>query len=79
MMVGTFPKNYNIGLSVTGKVDVVANTPTRKTYYCSILIEKVGHLPIGISQDLLHSCPLWILVFPKSDLLLDVLDIKPYL
>ena len=24
-----FPKNYNIGLSITGKVDVVANTPIR--------------------------------------------------
>ena len=42
-------KNYNIGPSITGKVDVVANTPNRKTYYCSILIEKVGHLPIKIS------------------------------
>ena len=49
MMVGTFPKNYNIGLSITGKVDVVANTPSRKTYYGSILIDKVGHLPIRIS------------------------------
>ena len=49
MMVGTFPKNYNIGLSETGKVDVVANTPHRKTYYYNILIEEVGHLPIGIS------------------------------
>ena len=49
MMVGTHSKNYNIGLSVTGKVDVVANTSSRKTYYCSILIEEVGHLPIGIS------------------------------
>ena len=39
MMVGTFSKNYNIGLSITGKVDVVANTPSRKTYYGSILIE----------------------------------------
>ena len=48
MMVGTFPKNYNIGLSVTGKVDVVANTPNRKTYYCSILFDEIGHLPIGI-------------------------------
>ena len=45
MMVGTFPKYYNIGLSVTGKVDVMANTPNQKTCYCSILIEKVGHLP----------------------------------
>ena len=44
-----FPKNYNIGLSITGKVDVVANTPSRKTYYCSILFEEVGHLPIRIS------------------------------
>ena len=30
MMVGTYPKNYNVGLSVTGNVDVVANTPSRK-------------------------------------------------
>ena len=49
MMVGTFSKNYNIGLSITGKVDAVANTPHRKTYYCSILIEEVGHLPMSIS------------------------------
>ena len=28
---GTFPKNYNIGPSETGKVDVVANTPHRET------------------------------------------------
>ena len=49
MMDGTFPKNYNIGLSVIGKEDVVANTSSRKTYYCSILIEEVGHLPIRIS------------------------------
>ena len=49
MMVVTFPKNCNIGLSVTGEVDIVANTPSRKTYYCSILIEEVGHRPIRIS------------------------------
>ena len=49
MMVGAFSKNYNIGLTITGKVDVVANTPNRKTYYCSILFEEVGHLPIRIS------------------------------
>ena len=49
MMVGMSPKNYNVGLSVTGKVDVVANAPSRKTYYCSILIEEVGHFPIRIS------------------------------
>ena len=48
-MVGIFPKNYNIGLSITGKVDVVANTPSRKTCYYNILIEEVGHLPIRIS------------------------------
>ena len=48
-MVGTFPKNYNIGLAITGKVDVVANTPSRKIYYCSFLLEKVGNLPIRIS------------------------------
>ena len=47
--LGTFPKNYNIGPSITGKVDVVANTPSRKTYYCSILFEEVCHLPIRIS------------------------------
>ena len=49
MMVGAFSKNYNIGLSITGKVDVVANTSSRKAYYCNILIEEVGHPPIGIS------------------------------
>ena len=52
MMVGTFPKNYNIGPLITGKVDVVANPPSRKVYYCNILVEEVGHLPIRISQDL---------------------------
>ena len=36
----TFPKNYNIGPSETGKVDVVANTPRQETYYCSISIEE---------------------------------------
>ena len=46
---GTFPKNYNIGPSKTGKVDVVANTPSRKTCYYNILIEEDVHLPIGIS------------------------------
>ena len=53
-MVGTFPKNYNIGLSVTGKVDAVADTPSWRTYDCSVLIEEVGYLPIRISQDLLQ-------------------------
>ena len=43
------PKNYNTGPSITGEVDVMANTPNRKTYYCSILFEEVGHLPIRIS------------------------------
>ena len=42
-------KIYNIGPSITGKVNVVANTPRRKTYYCSTLIEEIGHLPIRIS------------------------------
>ena len=49
MMVGTYYKNYIVGLSVTGNVDVVANTPSRKAYYYSILVEEVGHLPIRIS------------------------------
>ena len=44
-----FPKNYNIGPSKTDKVDVMANTPSQKIYYCSILIEEVGHLSIRIS------------------------------
>ena len=78
MMVGTFPKNYNIGLSVTGKVDVVANTPSRKTYYCSILIEEVGHLPIRISQDLLQEFflmdPLYSEVRPLLDDYVDALS-----
>ena len=49
MMVRAFSKNYNIGLSITGKVDVVANTSSRKTCYYNILIDEVGHLPIRIS------------------------------
>ena len=44
-----FPKNYNIGPSINGKVDVVAKTPSQKTCYYNILIDGVGHLPIGIS------------------------------
>ena len=78
MMVGTFPKNYNNGLTITGKVDVVAATPSQKTYYCSILIEEVGHLPKGSRRSYLRSYPLWILELPESDLLLDVLDTKPF-
>ena len=49
MMVGTFPKNDNNGLTVTGKVDVMDNTPSWKAYYYSILVEEVGHLPIRTS------------------------------
>ena len=30
MMVGIFPKNYNIGRAITGKVDVVASTTQPK-------------------------------------------------
>ena len=52
MMVGTFSRIYDVG---PDKVDVVANTPSRKTYYCNILIEEVGHLPIRISQNLFRS------------------------
>ena len=44
MMVVTFPKNYNIDLSVTGEVDVVADTPSQKIYHCSILNEHFNHL-----------------------------------
>ena len=47
--LGTFPKNYNIGLAITDKVDVMANTPSRKTCYYNILSDEVGHPPIGIS------------------------------
>ena len=39
-------KIYDVG---PDKVDVLADAPSRKIYYCSILIEEVGHLPIGIS------------------------------
>ena len=70
MMVGTFPKNYNIGLAITDKVDVMANTPSRKTYYCSILIEEVGHLPMRISYGFTSVVILMIFVIPKSDLYL---------
>ena len=71
-MVGTFPKNYNIGSSITGTVDVVANTPSRKAYYCSILIEEVGHLPIRISQDLLQKLFVMDLLYSEVRPLLGV-------
>ena len=77
MMVGTFPKNYNNGLSVTGKVDVVANTPSRKTYYCSILIEEVGHLPMRISYGFTSVVIPYDFCVPEVRPLLDVLDINP--
>ena len=79
-MVGTFPKNYNIGLSITGKVDVVANTSSRKTYYCSISIEEswpppnedfVGFTPVTVPYGFYCS--------RSPTFLLDDLDIKPYL
>ena len=77
MMVGTFPKNYNIGLSVTGKVGVVANTPSRKTYYYSILIEEVGHLPMRISYGFTSVVIPYDFCVPEVRPLLDVLDINP--
>ena len=77
MMVGTFPKNYNNGISVTGKVDVVANTPSRKTYYCSILIEEVGHLPMRISYGFTSVVIPYDFCVPEVQPLLDVLDINP--
>ena len=72
MMVETSSKNYDVGF---GKVDA----PSRKNYYCSILIKQFGHLSWGSCMTYSRSWSLWILVLPKSDLLLDVLDIKPYL
>ena len=72
MMVGTSSKNYDIGSS---EVDA----PSWKHYYCSILIKPFGYFPWGFHMTYPTSCSLWIFVFPKSDLLLDVLDIKPYL
>ena len=41
-----FSKIYYVG---PDKVDVLADTPSRKIYYRSILIEEIGHLPIRIS------------------------------
>ena len=72
MMVGTSSKNYDIGSS---EVDA----PSWKHHYCSILIKPFGHFPWGFHMTYSTSCSLWIFIFPKSDLLLDVLDIKPYL
>ena len=40
MMVVTFPKIYDVG---PNKVDVLADTPSRKIYHCSILIELFDH------------------------------------
>ena len=42
----SYSKIYDVG---PDKVDVLADTPSRKIYHCSILIEEVGHLPIRIS------------------------------
>ena len=56
----------------------MANTPNRKTYYCSILIEEVGHLPMRISYGFTSVVFLMIFGVPEVRPLLDVLDIKPY-
>ena len=77
MMVGTSPKNSNIALSITGKVDVVANTSSRKAYYCSILIEEVGHLPMRISYGFTSVVIPYDFCVPEVRSLLDVLDINP--
>ena len=54
VMVGTSPKNYDVG---SGKVDA----PSRKNYYCSILIKRFGHLPWGSCMTYSRSWSLWIL------------------
>ena len=41
-----FSRIYAVG---PDKVDVLADTPSRKIYYYSILIKEVGHLPIRTS------------------------------
>jgi hypothetical protein len=53
MMVGTSPKNYDIGSS---EVDA----PSWKHYYCSILIKPFGHSPWGFRMTYSRSCSLWI-------------------
>ena len=42
MMVGTFPKNYNTGPSITGKVDVVANPPAGRPIIVVSLLRKLA-------------------------------------
>ena len=54
MMVGTSSKNYDIGSSGV-------DAPSRKHYYCSILIKLFGHFPWGCHMTYTTSCSLWIL------------------
>ena len=61
-------QDYDVG---PDKVDVLADTPSRKIYHCSILIELFNHL---LHEDLvqlsIEVVPYGSFVPPKSDLYL---------
>ena len=61
-------QDYDVG---PDKVDVLADTPSRKIYHCSILIELFDHL---LHEDfvwlILEVVPYGSFVLPKSDLYL---------
>ena len=54
---GTFPKNYNIGSSITGKVDVVASTSQPKDLILQYLDWRSWPPPHRDFVGLLPSCP----------------------
>ena len=70
-------QDYDVGPE---RVDVLADTPSRKIYHCSILIELFNHL---LHEDfvwlILVVVPYGFLCSRSPTFLLDVLDIKPYL
>jgi hypothetical protein len=63
-----FSRIYDLG---SDKVDVLAGTPSRKIYYCSILIEQFDHPLYEDSMWLiLEAVPCGSFVFSKFDLYL---------
>ena len=61
-------QDYDVGPE---KVDVLADTPSRKIYHCSILIELFNHLlHEDLVQLIIEVVPYGSFVPPKSDLYL---------
>ena len=63
-----FSKIYDVG---SGKVDVLADTPSLNIYYCGILIEKINHILHEDSVRLiLEVVPYGFFALPKFDIYL---------